>query len=443
MMRAVAEEHRFFGLNQREIVCLVFAISVHSLLFLWKGGMLDFGSTDQNLGEALVQVGYLSEIPEWDAPPAGGVAPAKGLFAKVKSIFTKSGSDDASTKSDLALGKTDNKIEPAVPNWNKAESTLVNKSFQAKKEFAGLGANEAIAVSKGNVAAPVETVSKGSFETAPPNLKEKTFMVARKDAAFKIQQPKDVDQLSNSNLIPVHVGNQTSRSVRSLDSEPLNGGALKNKGTNSESRSSAFSGLPGRGGSSGSGSDGGSIATGAGAGSGPIAAGPSFGSGAGSAGGSASGSTTGNGYGSGSGSGSGSGYGSERGAGRPWGTAGFSGGSSGMASRRTLDLTEAAKGESASSQKGSGYSITGALANRQVHKKQLPSYEMDTRVALRFRVDWSGHVLDGIIVEISSGNPSFDRKVMAALKQWMFSSLSTARSNEIQEGIITFVFRGV
>ncbi|MCB4756863.1 MAG: energy transducer TonB [Elusimicrobia bacterium] len=67
---------------------------------------------------------------------------------------------------------------------------------------------------------------------------------------------------------------------------------------------------------------------------------------------------------------------------------------------------------------------------------------MDTRVALRFRVEWAGHVLAGIIVEISSGNPTFDQRVSSALKQWLFSKLPPEKANEIQEGVITFIFRG-
>jgi TonB family protein len=90
-----------------------------------------------------------------------------------------------------------------------------------------------------------------------------------------------------------------------------------------------------------------------------------------------------------------------------------------------------------------GFTITGALANRPIASKVLPLYTSDARVALRFRVDWSGKVLDGIIVEISSGSPSFDRQVIAALKQWLFSPLAASRTNEVQEGLVAFVFKGV
>jgi TonB family protein len=94
-------------------------------------------------------------------------------------------------------------------------------------------------------------------------------------------------------------------------------------------------------------------------------------------------------------------------------------------------------------QRNGAFNITGALANRKVEHKNLPAYEMDARVALRFRVDWSGRVLDGIVVVVSSGSPTFDNKVVAELKNWVFNALPSERSNEIQEGVITFNFRGV
>jgi TonB family protein len=98
---------------------------------------------------------------------------------------------------------------------------------------------------------------------------------------------------------------------------------------------------------------------------------------------------------------------------------------------------------SMASKNGTGFNITGALANRPIISRKAPPYERDARVALRFRVDWSGHVLDGILIELSSGSPSFDNKVLEALKEWQFSKLPASRTNEIQEGVVTFVFKGV
>jgi TonB family protein len=90
-----------------------------------------------------------------------------------------------------------------------------------------------------------------------------------------------------------------------------------------------------------------------------------------------------------------------------------------------------------------GFNITGALRGRGIVSKALPQYEQDARVALRFRVDYSGRVLEGVLVEISSGSPSFDQRVIAALKQWQFVPLGAGRTNEVQEGVITFLFKGV
>src|SRR5262249_18649232 len=140
---------------------------------------------------------------------------------------------------------------------------------------------------------------------------------------------------------------------------------------------------------------------------------------------------TGNGHGAGNG-------------GRAWGGSGLGSGSNPLEAlprNRVQDDVPAAT--SMASRNGAGFNITGALANRAIVTKKLTAYERDARVALRFRVDWSGHVLDGILIELSSGSPSFDNKVLEALKEWQFSRLPANRTNEIQEGVITFVFKGV
>ena len=163
---------------------------------------------------------------------------------------------------------------------------------------------------------------------------------------------------------------------------------------------------------------------------------------AGGAGG--SGYSSGTGTGSGGGSGSGTGFGSGTGGGgRTWSGGSGSGMGNTLHALPRNSVVDDGIAAGAAPAKDSGFSITGALAHRPILKKVLPPYETDARVALRFRVDWSGNVLDGILVEISSGSPTFDQKVITALKDWNFSRLPAERSNEIQEGVITFVFKGV
>jgi TonB family protein len=154
------------------------------------------------------------------------------------------------------------------------------------------------------------------------------------------------------------------------------------------------------------------------------------------------GASAGSGTGTGVGNGSGNGYGNGNG-GRSWGGGAGNGSTTLEALPRNRVTDNIPNATTMASKSGAGYNITGALANRPIVSKKLTPYERDARVALRFRVDWSGHVLDGIIIEMSSGSPSFDNKVLQALKEWQFSRLPANRTNEIQEGVVTFVFKGV
>jgi TonB family protein len=281
----------------------------------------------------------------------------------------------------------------------------------------------------------VENRSIGTAASASPNLKEKTFQVSKRDMPFQIASAKDMDQLSNVNMVPVTTGKTTSASVTSLDSPGsggvVGGAALKSRSLGSAgAKSAGSSGFSGTGRSAGSGGDSGDLALGSASGGGMIDAG---GMGSGYAG-----TGTGGGGGTLGGQGRGKGGGGGQGGGSPYGVAGGTGKSTGMLPRRTGVVGQ----EVVSNSSSNGETITGELSRRPIREKHKPAYEMDARVALRFRVNASGKVLDGIVVEISSGSPSFDNKVIAALKQWLFSMLPAEKSNVIQEGVITFIFRG-
>jgi TonB family protein len=150
-----------------------------------------------------------------------------------------------------------------------------------------------------------------------------------------------------------------------------------------------------------------------------------------------SGSGTGGGGSTPGGMGSKQGGGGGRGGGSPYGVPGAFGGTPGMLPRRQLSNVEGVKNSGA----GDGM-ISGELARRPVREKYRPAYEMDARVVLRFAVNAAGQVLDGIVVEISSGRPSFDNKVIEVLKKWLFVPLPAEQANVIQSGVITFIFRG-
>ncbi len=433
------------GFNRREATCLTVAFVAHALLFLWKGGMIMLPeSGSMPLGDPLLQVGYMSDVPEYSEPGAPGEEGRKrGLMGRVKQFFA--GGSDASKPATKAApevamgGAVADKIENAGPTWAKAESSqLVDKSFSDKKNFKGLQSKSEFAVASGKEAdVIVENRSIGTAASASPNLKEKTFQVAKRDMPFQIATGKEMDQLSNVNMVPVTTGRTTSASVTSMDAPGsggvVGGAALKSKsaGSSAAGASGGFSGMSRSGGNnSGTGaSTSGGLAMGSASGGGMIDAG-GLGSGT-------SGTGTGGGGATLGGQGTGKGGGRGQGGGSPYGVIGGQGTGTGMLPRRQLTVQDTVSNSSAN-----GETITGELSRRPIREKSKPPYEMDARVALRFRVNAAGKVLDGIVVEVSSGSPSFDNKVIAALKKWIFSTLPAEKSNVIQEGVITFIFRG-
>ncbi len=423
--------------SSRDVACFLFALSVHSLLLLWKGGLLVLpDQAGGGLGDMLVSVDFRSDVPSYE-PAGGGSSPkAEGLFARMKSIIKGPGAVGKKSE-DIAMGAQTAPIAqtPDKPAWTKTD-VLTNKTFADKKGFEGMVKKDALDVATGQTQNVVVKPSAGNFEEAQPNLKENKFKIARKDVPFKIVSPKS-DQLANANAIAVNVDQKTSANVRSLDGGPGAGPALQSKSFASKgaSTSGGFGGTP-----SGlkSGSGGGLAMGSASVGAASMGGGSTGGTGGGGGSGYGSGAGTGSGSGSGNGFGSGTGGGRLYGGGSGFGSGGGSGGMATLARNTVSDVSTGGK-----SAYNSGFNITGALANRPIISKVLARYEMDCRVGLRFRVDWAGRVIDGIIVEISSGSPTFDQKVVAALQQWVFSKLPADKTNVIQEGMITFVFKGV
>jgi len=430
---------KFFDLNHRDVLCLSFALGVHALLLLWKGGaMIMPDKPTDGLGDTLVAVRFMNEMPSEEAP--GGSSPApKGFFNRMKSMIR--GEGGAAPKQDaIAMGQSD-KIDVQKPAWNKAE-TLASKTFNDKKAFEGIAdKKDALDVAMGKSSEILMKPSQGNFKASEPNLKESAFKVATKDAPFRILKAKSDDSLTNVNAVAVAVGHTTSSQVKALDGGAGAGPALQSKAF-AEAGGKTFSGGA-FGSAKGAGeSAGGGLASGAGA-MAAVPAGSGMGAGVGAGSGNGAGNGAGVGSGRGTGVGSGSGTGTGNGTGRNWGGSGTGNGSSALESLSRNRVQDQITTTSAASRNGTGFNITGALANRPIVSKKQPAYERDARVALRFRVDWSGHVLDGIIIELSSGSPSFDNKVLEALKDWQFSRLPANRTNEIQEGVITFVFKGV
>lgn len=442
-------------ITKRDVICFAIALAVHSLLFLWKGGLLkSVGQSTQALGDMIVQVGYLSEnpgggYPGTDERPGSG---SGNLLSRVKSFFSlPAPAPQAKTGGDLAVGVASQQLE-SKPNWTKTEQALNNKNFIQQKDFKQSALDSSMGVSNGD--AQQQSLSapsaQGNFKTAGTALKEKSFQTGLKDSPFKVVQPKSIDTLSNINAIPVSVeGDKNQSGSASVVGSDSVGPSMKSKELSSGGMGSR-GGFGGSGGtrSSGGGKDGaGMLAMGGGGGhgDGPMAIGGTGGQGAGGTGTDTE--SYGDGHGSGYGGGGGTGVG---GFGTGTGSKSWGGGTGIGATRmESLPRKDVVPSEPAGKKSASSgdkdFIITGALAGRGIMTKVKPKYEngFDGRVALKFAVDYSGRVLDGIVVVLSSGNPTFDQKVIASLKQWVFVPLDNGRTNEIQEGVITFIFRGV
>ncbi len=95
------------------------------------------------------------------------------------------------------------------------------------------------------------------------------------------------------------------------------------------------------------------------------------------------------------------------------------------------------------------FTVAGPLKGRQIVAKALPEYPewararglTDVQIAMRLEVTPDGSVRSTIILERSSGYPQWDQSCMNALAQWRFAALPADVQQEVQWGIITFIFR--
>ena len=56
------------GLTHRDVICFSLAFVLHLMLFLWKGGVLQLPNNQDNLGEMLVEVGYIADYQQNPSP---------------------------------------------------------------------------------------------------------------------------------------------------------------------------------------------------------------------------------------------------------------------------------------------------------------------------------------------------------------------------------------
>jgi TonB family protein len=95
------------------------------------------------------------------------------------------------------------------------------------------------------------------------------------------------------------------------------------------------------------------------------------------------------------------------------------------------------------------FTVAGPLKGRAIVAKAIPEYPewararglTDVQIAMRLEVTPDGTVRTTIILERSSGYPQWDQSCMSALAQWRFAPLPADVQQEVQWGIITFIFR--
>lgn len=400
-----------FEISRRDLGCLGAAAALHALLLLWTGIPLKHMETD--LGEVLIQVQFRSDLPDQQTAAARR-QPTKSFASRVKAFFQKK-PETSNRDESLAMTQAADKIDVRNDALTDATKKLADKQFNDRAQFSGINKVDEPMMAKGDsLTAKISDLTRAE-KIAEPALQEKAYSISPKDSPFKIMKPKSEDALAMANTVPVNVSRKTSVSVKNLDRVSA-APALQAKTFGSDS-GLGFAGAAGAKGADGLAG----ISTGR---SSKISSDAALASAAPFAGNVPASGALG------------------RTSSRSGGGA-IGGSFSGRSSAVLPSSDEPIAGGGDTGGGDSRFSITGALANRKPLRKTFPAYEMDARVGLRFRVDWSGRVLDGIVIVISSGSPTFDKKVSAALKKWVFSRLPASRSNEIQEGIITFRFKGV
>lgn len=416
MIQPMALNWNVFNFSKRDVVCLGIALGVHSLLLLWTASSLSIMKNGKDLGESIVEIGFMTDVPAYDLGGQSQPAKDKSLFGQVKKFF---GSEaKPAGDSGLATGGDAQKIENSKPNWEIAKKDLVEKDFKNMKSFSSLKKSDEMLMAQGE--SNKVNIKKGEpeFLSNEPQLKSKTNRISPLDSPFAIKKAKDVDALSNVNAVPVNVGNTTSPSIKSF-SAYVGGEKLKGKSLSGGNTSGNF-GSP-----SGASQSGGLIAMGGSSNINPaLATGGTLASATNSSGNSGSQGRT---------------------AGRTGSGTSFSGGTS-MATLPRNTVSGGGGGDSVSSGGGGSgnkaFDIRGALSGRAILNNPLPKITEDIRATFKFYVDWAGRVLDGIVTIAGSGNPSIDRELMDALSKWIFAQLPKNRVNEIQEGEITFRFIG-
>jgi|GEM_PF-2544603 len=88
------------------------------------------------------------------------------------------------------------------------------------------------------------------------------------------------------------------------------------------------------------------------------------------------------------------------------------------------------------------FTISGEVSKRGILWKELPQYPagLQREVTLRFRFFVSSDGTVHSIIPLQKGDPELEEITIAALHKWKFTPLPPP-SQEVQEGVITFIYK--
>lgn len=390
------------------------AMAIHFLLLLWNPTML---SSSLKATHEFVTI----DLVDQSAGGSAGVAEPKkqGMFESLKDLLSKPKVEEIAHQSpEPVVPRVAAPIQPALQ-----ERTMprpISRTFVPNaqtEDIASASTPNQIQTNTPKVNVPI----------GGPTLTSKNFGGIRsKDLPFAVGGDDGLS--SNSPVVPIAVGNQSSKRVLQYG-----GASLADKTKRPGIASSSLGGGQGQLDTIGGGASQNIAISGTG-GTGNAPTGAMSGSVLQDRAGSGSGSGRGRGFGSGSGSGSGFGVGSV--------------GIPSAAQRLDEQLGASGSGPGKTS-KGSkrDFEISGPMSNRPIAFKVIPQYPAWAEeqgiigsVRLYFTVTPEGNVRPNIRVTKTTGYPQLDQLGIDALKQWKFAPLNSADEGKGEWGILTFNF---
>ncbi|MBD3272697.1 MAG: TonB family protein [Elusimicrobia bacterium] len=425
----------FINIKQREIICWMVAVGIHSLLLLWQASPYSIFEQDY---DPIVSVDFIVERTGqlgYTKGPIASPGGKGGLLKRIKRMlgFADKAIKETKSSDELMVGDISQKIQSktALKDFEKKpqlKDKERNRSLSASFDPQKMASDSELSQQAGQ---STIAVSKDSpkFTDSQPKLSDKKYQVARGDLPFEIARAPQGELFSgdstDADAPEIVTGKKTDRGVYNVSKK-----VFQDKGSPSGSG-------PGSGSLSGAGGFSSIAPTGSGSGS----------SAGGSGGLSGAESVASSSINSGQG-GTGKSWG---GSGSGFSGAGMSGG--GVAGGDTGSGGELATGEGGQGGKGTKgsvggmpFELQGPISNRKIIHLVKPIIPESFKkkgviawVSLRFFVLHTGIVKKNIVTLRTSGYPKLDSAAEDALSQWKFAPIE--QYGKEQWGIITFKFK--